>query len=168
MAQSREAGVRQCPCARPGRWLHLPPSPLPPHPLGLRQEEAPKHTPISPPPLLTHTLPVSGYHAPFRGHRGFLLQEALPDVLVHRCLSVRAHPCPGAPGLPHRSVHARTCPPCLCSPVHTASVVLRPQQPVSRPPTLGVQLSRQIEAFLVTGLRESGAHRSCLPGEQPA
>lgn len=79
----------------------------------------------------------------FRGHRSRLLQEALPDVLIHRCLSVGTHPCPRAHGLSHLSVHACTrCParrpsarpPCLCSRVHTVSAVLSTQQPVSRLP----------------------------------
>lgn len=139
--------------------------------MGLRLEEVPKRTTISPPSAYKHP-PCLWVLCTFQGPQSLLLQEALPDVLIHRCLSVRAHPRPGAPGLSHLSVHAHTrCPaqgrlhahPASATPC-TQPLVLSSQQPVSRPPHHWSAAQQATQSLLVTGLREPRAHRCCLLG----
>lgn len=131
--------------------------------MGLRLEEVPKRTTIPPPSAYKHP-PCLWVPCAFQGPQSLLLQEALPDVLIHRCLSVRAHLRPGAPGLSHLSVHAHTrCPPCLCNPMHTATGSKQPAAGLPTPQHWSAA-QQATQSLLVTGLREPGAHRCCLLG----
>lgn len=73
---------------------HLP-STLPlPHPIRLQMPSP-------------STLPVFGVHAPLKGYRSLLLQEALPDSHINRNLSIHERPSTSVPGLTH-CVHMDT------------------------------------------------------------